>query len=150
MLLLLPATITNTYLGAPIAKYIFVAMTVLTAGRSLVHIFLPDGGAQTIATFPLDRYPNEASDTIIAMFAQWGLTQLMMGLFYVLVIWRYQSLIPLGWALILFEWTGRLLIGFYKPIETIETPPGAIGNVIVPILALVMLSLALRVDKKQP
>ena len=147
--MLLPATITNTYRGALIAKYVFMVMTVLTVGRSLVHIILPDGGAQTIATIPLDSYPQEASDTIIAMFAQWGLTQLMMGLFYMLVIWRYQSLIPLGWALILFEWTGRLVIGFFKPIETVETPPGAIGNMVIPILALVMLPMSLRVQTKQ-
>ena len=147
--MLLPATITNTYRGALIAKYVFMVMTVLTVGRSLVHIILPDGGAQTIATIPLDSYPQEASDTIIAMFAQWGLTQLMMGLFYMLVMWRYQSLIPLGWALILFEWTGRLVIGFLKPIETVETPPGAIGNMVIPILALVMLPMSLRVEIKQ-
>lgn len=147
--MLLPATITNTYRGALIAKYVFMVMTVLTVGRSLVHIILPDGGAQTIATIPLDSYPQEASDTIIAMFAQWGLTQLMMGLFYMLVIWRYQSLIPLGWSLILFEWTGRLVIGFFKPVETVETPPGAIGNMVIPILAIIMLPMSLRVQTKQ-
>ena len=147
--MLLPATITNTYRGALIAKYVFMVMTVLTVGRSLVHIILPDGGAQTIATIPLDSYPQEASDTIIAMFAQWGLTQLMMGLFYMLVIWRYQSLIPLGWSLILFEWTGRLVIGFFKPVETVETPPGAIGNMVIPILAMIMLLMSLRVQTKQ-
>ena len=41
--MLLPATITNTYRGAPIAKYVFIVMTVLTVARSLVHIILPDG-----------------------------------------------------------------------------------------------------------
>ena len=147
--MLLPATITNTYRGALIAKYVFMVMTVLTVGRSLVHIILPDGGAETIATIPLNIFPKEASNTIIAMFAQWGLTQLMMGLFYMLVIWRYQSLIPLGWSLILFEWTGRLVIGFFKPVETVETPPGAIGNMVIPILAIIMLPMSLRVQTKQ-
>ena len=66
-----------------------------------------------------------------------------------LIIWRYQSLIPLGWALILFEWTGRLVIGFFKPIETVETPPGAIGNVVIPTLAIIMLPMSLRVEIKQ-
>ena len=41
--MLLPATITNTYRGAPIAKFVFMVMTVLTVARSLVHIILPDG-----------------------------------------------------------------------------------------------------------
>ncbi len=84
---------------------------------------------------------------IIGMFAQWGLTQLMFGLLYVLVAWRYQSLIPLTWSFILVEWTGRLLLGFYKPFETAGTAPGAIGNMTFPVVALVMLVLSLKEQK---
>lgn len=141
---LFPNTVDNRYRGVPIAKWAFVAMTILTIVRSLAHIFLPDGGAQSIATIPLDAFSSDASTVIIGMFAQWGLTQLMFGLLYVLVLWRYQSLIPLMWLFIAFEWSGRLLLGFVKPFETVDTAPGAIGNLIFPILALVMLVLALK------
>jgi hypothetical protein len=84
---------------------------------------------------------------VIGMFAQWGLTQLMFGLLYVLVLWRYQSLIPLMWLFVLFEWTGRLWLGFVKPFETAGTAPGAIGNLIIPLLALIMVVFALRKQK---
>ena len=141
---LFPKTVDNRYRGVPIAKWAFVAMTILTIVRSLAHIFLPDGGAQSIATIPLDAFSSDASTVIIGMFAQWGLTQLMFGLLYVLVLWRYQSLIPLMWLFIAFEWSGRLLLGFVKPFETVDTAPGAIGYLIFPILALVMLVLALK------
>ena len=141
---LFPKTVDNRYRGVPIAKWAFVAMTILTIVRSLAHIFLPDGGAQSIATIPLDAFSSDASTVIIGMFAQWGLTQLMFGLLYVLVLWRYQSLIPLMWLFIAFEWSGRLLLGFVKPFEIVDTAPGAIGNLIFPILALVMLVLALK------
>ena len=146
---LFPKNIDNQYRGMSIAKWLFVAMTILTVGRSLAHMFLPDGGAQSIATIPLDAFSSEASMVIIGMFAQWGLTQLMFGMLYVLVIWRYQSLIPLMWTFIFFEWTGRLLLGFYKPFETVGQAPGGIGNMIFPVLALVMLVLSLRVPKKE-
>lgn len=141
---LLPTTVTNDYRGTAIAKWVFVAITVITVARSLAHIFLPDGGAQSIATIPLDTYAPGAATVIIGMFAQWGLTQLMFGLLYVLVLWRYQALIPLMWLFILFEWTGRLLLGFVKPFETVGTAPGAVGNLIIPLLALIMLALSLR------
>ena len=144
-----PKTIDNQYRGLVIAKWVFVAMTILTVGRSLAHMFLPDGGAQSIATIPMNAFSPEASTVIIGMFAQWGLTQLMFGMLYVLVIWRYQSLIPLMWSFILVEWIGRLLIGFYKPFETVGTAPGSIGNLIFPIVALVMLVLSLREPKKE-
>lgn len=141
---ILPQPITTHYRGHPIAKWLFVAMTILTIGRSLAHIFIADGGAQSIATIPLDTFSSAASAVVIGMFAQWGLTQLMFGLMYVLTLWRYQSLIPLMWLFIFVEWTGRLLLGFYKPFETAGTAPGAIGNLIFPVLALIMLVLSLR------
>ncbi|MCP5099936.1 MAG: hypothetical protein GY943_30655 [Chloroflexi bacterium] len=143
-----PKPIDNQYRGLAIAKWVFVAMTILTVGRSLAHIFIADGGAQSIATIPLDEFTVSSATVIIGMFAQWGLTQLMFGLLYVLTLWRYQSLIPLMWLFIFVEWTGRLLLGFYKPFETVDTAPGAIGNLIFPVLALIMLILALRSAKK--
>lgn len=134
----------NQYLGHPLALWVFAAMTVLTIARSLAHIFLPDGGAQTIATIPLDAFSPAATAVVIGMFAQWGLTQLMFGLLFALVLWRYRSLVPLMWGFIFLEWTGRLLLGFYKPFETAGTAPGAVGNQIIPVLALLMLILSLR------
>ena len=145
---LLPQPADNNFRGHPIAKWTFIAMTVLTIGRSLAHMFLPDGGAQSIATIPLDGFSAEAATIIIGMFAQWGLTQLMFGAIYVLTIWRYQSLIPLMWLFIFLEYADRLLLGFYKPFETVGTAPGAIGNIIFPVLAAVMLVLSLRENKQ--
>ena len=141
---ILPPTINNTYHGAPAGKITFAAITLLTFGRSVVHILAADGGAQSIATIPLDTYPSDASATVVAMFAQWGLSQLLMALMYLVVLWRYQSLVPLMWLFVLLEWGGRLMLGMYKPIETRETPPGVLGNYIFTALALVMLPLSCR------
>jgi hypothetical protein len=139
-----PKQATNVYRGAPIVKWTLFAMTILTIGRSLAHIFLPDGGAQSIATIPLDALSSDASAVVIGMFAQWGLTQLMFGLLYLIVFWRYQSLIPLMWIFIFFEWIGRLIVGLAKPVETVGTAPGAVGNLIFPVLAMIMLVLSLK------
>jgi len=68
-------------------------MTVLTIARSLAHMFVQDGGAQSIATIPLDAFSSDASAVIVGNLAQWGLTQLMFGLLYALALWRYQSLL---------------------------------------------------------
>ena len=144
---LFPKNVDNQYRGMSIAKWIFVAMTILTVGRSLAHIFVADGGAQSIATIPLDAFSSDAAMVIIGMFAQWGLTQLMFGVLYVLVLWRYQSLIPLMWTFILFEYSGRFLLGLYKPFETVGQAPGGIGNMIFPVLAIIMLVLSLREAK---
>ena len=141
---LFPETITNSYRGTSIAKWVFVAVTLMTIARSLAHIFLPDGGAQSIATIPLDSFTANGAAALIHIFALWGLSQLLFGLFYVIVLWRYQSLIPLMWLFILIEYSGRLLLAFVKPFETAGTAPGAIGNYIFIPLALFMLLLSLR------
>lgn len=141
---LLPQPITNEYRGTPVAKWVLIVLTLITVARSLAHIFLLDGGAQSIATIPLDAFTPNGAAAIIHIFALWGLSQLLFGLFYAVVLWRYQSLIPLMYLFILVEYSGRLLLTFAKPFETAGTAPGGVANYIFIPLALIMLVLSLR------
>ena len=146
---LFPATITNNYRGAVLAKWVFVLVTLLTLGRSLAHIFLPDGGAQSIATIPLDSFTANGAATAVHLFALWGVSQLIIGLIYLIVLWRYQALIPLMYLLMVLEYALRLALTFAKPLETHGTAPGAIGNYVLIPLALLMLWLSLRDGKTE-
>ncbi|MCK5128747.1 MAG: hypothetical protein KAQ68_02755 [Clostridiales bacterium] len=47
---LFPKNANNDYDFNKVIVYIFYFLTVVTIGRSLIHIFAPDGGANTIAT----------------------------------------------------------------------------------------------------
>lgn len=145
---LFPQSITNQYRGAFLARWVFVLLMLVTIARSLAHIFLPDGGAQSIATIPLDTFTVNGAAALIHLFGLWGLSQLLFGLLYAIVLWRYQSLIPLMYLFILVEYTGRLLLTFAKPFETNGTAPGAIGNYVLIPLALVMLILSLQERSK--
>lgn len=107
--------------------------------RSLLHIFLPDGGAQLIATIPLDSYSVEAQQVIIGMFAFWGLSQLLSSLVYVYILLKRKEWLPFAWLLLLIEYASRWLIGQFKPFETVSTAPGAIGNYVFIVLSLAML-----------
>ena len=144
---LFPAQFDNVFRGKKISLWVFYALTLVTLWRSQHHLFSPDGGAQSIATIPLDSYSEGAAATVIANFAQWGLVQLLLALLMLLAAVRYKSMVPLMWLVVLAEWVGRGLIGQFKPIETIATAPGQIGNLVVPIVALVMLVLALWPEK---
>jgi len=145
---LFPAQFDNHYRGNAIALWVFYALSALTLWRSCVHIFAPDGGAQTIATIPLDTFTQGGAASIITIFALWGLAQLAMGLVMLLASIRYKSMVPLLWLFILFEYSARKLVGIYKPVMALETPPGATANTIFPVLALVMLVLALWPEKE--
>jgi hypothetical protein len=48
------------------------------------------------------------------------------------------------WFLVLLEWSGRLVVELYKLIETRETPPGAIGNLVFTVFAMLMIPLSLQ------
>lgn len=141
---LLPRTIDDRYGGNNIALYFFYFITALTLGRSAAHIVLADGGAQSIATIPLDSYSAAAADTVIFVFALWGMSQLWMGLMYLIVALRYKSLIPLMYVFILVDWSSRIGLGMFKTMETLGTPPGAIGNLVFTLLTPLMLYLALK------
>ena len=144
---LFPAQFDNVFRGNRIALWLFYPLTVMTLWRSQHHIFAPDGGAQSIATIPLDTYTQGGAQGIITIFALWGLAQLAMGLVMLVALVRYKSMVPLLWLFILLEYGGRKLVGIYKPLETVGTAPGATAATVLPIVALVMLVLALWPEK---
>jgi hypothetical protein len=146
--LVLPKTIDNTYSGTIIPKIFFYVVIVFTIIRSLIHVLSPDGGSMSIATIPINKYSYEAANTVIYLFGVWGLSQLIMGLFYVIVGLKYKSLIPLMYVFITLEYVMRIVIGHLKPIFTVATAPGTIGNYILVPLAIIMLFLSILTKKQ--
>lgn len=144
---LFPRTASNDYRGHPIALWVFVAITLVTWARSLIHILRFDGGAESIATIPLEQYSPEAAAAVVMTFALWGLSQLLLGGVYATVLWRYRNLLPLMYLLLVIEYIGRFAIGAWKPVETLAVPPGATANLVFPILGAVMLFFATRVRR---
>ena len=141
---IIPDIIDNNYHGNKLALYVFYFLTMVTVVRSCIHLFAADGGAQSIATIPLDAFPTTAADTVIFVFALWGLSQLLFALFYVIVAVKIKSMIPLMYLFILVEYLGRLGIGLTKSLTTTGTAPGSIGNYIFISIASIMLFLTLR------
>ncbi|MEE2929485.1 MAG: hypothetical protein VX599_02105 [Pseudomonadota bacterium] len=144
---LFPKQITNTYPGQKIALFVFVPLTLMLTFRSCMHLVAPDGGAQSIATIPLDTYSAGAAANVIAIFSQWGLSQLLLTLLFILVLVRYRSLIPLFYLIFAVEMFGRMAVGHFKPVVTLETAPGASSNMPLLIAALIMLGLSLMPSK---
>ncbi len=141
---LFPKSIDNEYKGNKSPLYLFYLVIPYTIIRSLIHLFSPDGGAQSIATIPLHSFSKNGSNTIIHLFAQWGLSQLLFGLLYIIVIIKYKSLIPLMYLFLFIEYSTRLLLGFYKPFELEGYAPGGIGNYFLVPLFIVMFILSIK------
>ena len=124
------------YRGTAASFWVLVAMTVLATGRSLVHIFASDGGANSIAGVEVS---GVAGDNLVHLFAQWGLEQLLLATVAWVVITRYRFLVPAALLLQLADWGLRSFIGEFKPLVADGTPPGAVATFIfVPILAVAL------------
>lgn len=141
---LFPQQVNNDYQGNLIAKWFFAALTVVTIARSLIHMFTPDGGAQTIATIPLNSFSENAAAAVILLFALWGLSQLLMALVYIVVLWRYQVLIPLMYVLVILEYSMRMYLMHYKHVHVLVRAPGHVADYIIVPLAILMLVLSLK------
>jgi hypothetical protein len=101
--------------------------------RSLVHLVSPDGGAHSIATIDTSVAGGQ---NIVAIFGQWGASQLLLvGTLWVLLL-RYRGLAPLILCVLLAEPFLRALSGHLKPLLTLGTAPGAALNwFAVPVVA---------------
>ena len=141
---LFPSLIDNEYKGKKIPLFFFYLLIPVTIIRSLVHIFKADGGAQSIANIPLHLYSEQASDTIVHLFSEWGLSQLLFGVLYIVVLIKYKSLIPLMYLFLVLEYSTRLLLAFYKPFVLEGYAPGGIANYFLVPLFVVLFILSLK------
>jgi len=128
-------------------KYVFFILSSITIIRSSIHILSADGGAYSIAGIPLNLYSSEASQTIVFMFAMWGISQLIIGLFYMFVLFIKPNLVPLMFLSLTLEYSLRLLIGQIKPIVTNHIAPGAYANYLMIPLSIILFLYSI---KKQP
>ncbi len=133
--------IAEEYKGPPIPHYYLVLVAAVSTARSLVHILARDGGAGSIAGLAVDV---AGGVNIVAMFGQWGASQLILALFYWLVLLRYRFLVPAMLAAVTLEQALRIGTGQLKPVEVAAPPPGEIGSYILLPLSLIALFWSLR------
>jgi len=129
--ILLPTIADNVIRGAKTPVYLFMLISIVSTARSLIHLLAPDGGAGSIAGMDLSV---AGAGGIIFAFALWGSSQLIYAVVQVVVAFRYRSLVPFMYVLLMLETLLRMLVGRMKPVMFQHTPPGAIGNyVILPV-----------------
>lgn len=141
MINLFVALLPVAYTGAWASVVFLGIYGVFTILPGLIHSFLPDGGAETIAGLQL----GDQRDLVIGTFAWAGATQIVWGVAMLAVALKYRMLVPLFLLLILLERT--LLVArwwLWRPGESTHHPPEHyVSAVLLPAIAL-FLVLALR------
>jgi hypothetical protein len=140
---LFPECIDNRYRGQKLALWLLVPITFMKVGISLTHIFRGDGGAQSIATIPLDTYPAGAAQNVIALFARLGLEQFLLAALCVVVLLRYRSMIPFMYLLIVVHDIAQMAIARMKPLALAATSGARTPALVVTALSVIGFLLSL-------
>lgn len=143
---MLPRTIDNEYCGHRAALWVLGVLLVLKALMSINSIFNGFDVARNADGIPLDSYPAAASQTIVALFAIFGLGHLLFTVMGAVALARFRSLVPFFFALFLAEHLIRRVILRLIPIERTGNPPATIVN--MALIAVMMIGLALSLWKK--
>jgi hypothetical protein len=143
---ILPPRIDNTFRGRAPALWLLVPVVIMKTGIALGTIFNGRTAAQSADGIPLDTFTNGGAETVLALFAAWGLAQLVIGAFGVLTLVRYRALVPFMFIVLLAEHLARRWIFLVHPIPRTGTPPGALIN--LGLLALMVVGLVLSLWRR--
>lgn len=139
-----PDQIDNHYRGHKFALWLFYPITFMNLAIDLVAIFTSDGGAQSADGIPLDTFGAGGAQAVIFVVALLGLSGLLLGLLFVLALFRYRAMIPLMYVLLVVDYLGHKGIGLMKPIVRVGTPSGGFVGVALFALTVIGLVLSLR------
>lgn len=146
---LFPARLDHDYRGHPAALWL---LGLLVAVKSIMSLNAIANGATVLTGadgIPLDTYPLAAVQTVIALFAIWGLGHLMLALLGVIALARYRAMVPLVLVLLLLEHVARRGILLALPIARADARPGLGINLVLLAVTAVALALALRPRRDQ-
>jgi hypothetical protein len=91
----------------------------------MIHLFAPDGGAESIAGIDTSV---SGGNNIIALFHQWGAIQLLLVGLLLTLFFAYKGFTPLVIFFLALDAPMRALAGMMGKIESAHTPPGEALN----------------------
>ena len=113
------------YRGFGVVRLITLAFLLIVVVRSVIHLFSPDGGAESIAGIDTSV---SGGNNIIALFHQWGAIQLLLVGLMLTLFFAYKGFTPLIILFLALDAPMRALAGMMGQIESAHTPPGEALN----------------------
>ncbi len=140
---LFPRPVDNRYEGYKAALWLLGLVTVVTMVQGVAVIV---SGYSTLISadgIPLDTFPERAAQTVVALWAQRGLSRIILCLLAVLAIARYRSAVPFMFALLIVSYLASQLIFTFLPVVRVGSPPGPWVNFAMFVLTMIGLLLSL-------
>jgi len=114
---LFPRQVDNAFHGSKLAPWFFALVVLLKIGVSLYAVLNGSVMASSGDGIPIGTLSAENAQTIISLYALWGLAHFMLCLVCLLVLVRYRTLIPFMFVLLLVEHLGRKLVLHFLPLS---------------------------------
>jgi hypothetical protein len=124
-------------------RLITLAFLLIVVARSAIHLFTPDGGAESIAGIDTSV---AGGNNIIALFHQWGAIQLLFVGLLLVLFFLYKGLTPLVILFLALDAPMRALAGQMGAVESARTPPGEALN--WPVFFLLVILFVASIVKK--
>jgi len=120
------------YRGHAFGWLVLLLLGSLNLFRGSVHLFKPDGGAQSIAGIDLSLN----GEVILTLFATMGLTQLLMAAIDFAVALRFRALVPYVVGYHLIQQAGAaIILWWWRPLP-LEAPGKFGALIILPVVAV--------------
>jgi hypothetical protein len=142
--LFLPRVANNAYPGCKLGLWLFGLFVLIRTAMSLNSIFNGSYVASSADGIPLSAFESDAAQTVVSIFAIWGLSQLTLALLCVVILVRYRSLVPFMFGLLLLEQLSRRGILHFLPIVRSAKPPDFFVNALLFAITIAGLGLSLR------
>jgi hypothetical protein len=135
------------YRGFGVVRLITLAFLLIVVVRSVIHLFAPDGGAESIAGIDTSV---SGGNNIIALFHQWGAIQLLLVSLMLILFFAYKGFTPLLIFFLALDAPMRALAGMMGSIESAHTPPGEALNWPVFFVLATLFIFSLREKNAKP
>lgn len=146
----LPPSIDNTYRGYKLALWLFGVVVFVKMAQAVVVIFNGYSVLKSADGVPLETFTPASAQTVVSIWALYGLSRLFILLLCVLTLLRYRSAIPFMFTLLILNYLAGELILRFLPLVRTGTPPGPVVNLILFVLMIAGLGLSLANRSKPP
>jgi hypothetical protein len=137
---LLPPVLDNAYRGHRAGLWLFALVLLVRTGIALGTTFNGREAAQSADGIPLDSFGAGGAQTVVALFAIWGLAHLVLGALGIVALVRYRAMVP---VLFLVEHVARRWSLMVHAIPRTGAAPGGMINRVLLAVTLVGLVLSL-------
>jgi hypothetical protein len=125
---LLPSVADFTYRGSRVSLWLLGGILFMKLAIALGAIFNGHYAASVADGIPIDSYTPQSREAFLSLFASLGLSQFILGLLGVVLLFTYRPLVPLFLLVLLIEYLARKGVSAYLPIARSGNAPGGAIN----------------------